>query len=173
MRASSTRRRWPPDRVCSGWFSTRSGSPRLLPGGLGLGGVAAGRGQLGLGAGVGGHRLVADLVGLVAHGQAGPVETGEHGVQPARGEDPVLGQHVEVAGARVLRQVAHLAAVAHRAGGRGRLPGEDLGQRRLAGAVAPDEADLVARGDLEADSLQQQARSRAHLEILGDQHVLL
>src|SRR5580704_583879 len=27
--ASSIRRRWPPDRVCSGWCSTRSGRPRL------------------------------------------------------------------------------------------------------------------------------------------------
>ena len=27
--ASSTRRRCPPDRVCSGWDSTRPGSPRL------------------------------------------------------------------------------------------------------------------------------------------------
>ena len=94
-------------------------------------------------------------------------------VEAARGQDPVAGEHVEVAGARVLRQVADRPGRADRAGGRQALAGEDLGQRGLAGAVAADQADLVARRDAEADVCHQQPRAGANLEMVGGDHGLI
>ena len=93
-----------------------------------------------------------------------------HRVQPAGGQDPVLGQHVEVTGPRILRQVADLAGAAHRARRRLRLPGQDPGQRGLARPVPPDQPDLVPGRHLEGGMLQQQAGTRPHLEILRHQH---
>jgi len=56
----------------------------------------------------------------------------------------VGGCHLQVTGARVLRQVAHRAAAVDRAGERAALTGEDLERRGFARAVAPDETDAVA-----------------------------
>ena len=84
---------------------------------------------------------------LVGHLDLGRAQAAYDVVEAARGQDPVAGEHLGVAGARVLRQVADLAGGEHGAGGGLRLAGEDLGEGRLAGAVAPDEADLVACGD--------------------------
>ena len=92
------------------------------PGCLRLRRVPAGRGQLGLRPRVRAHRLVPHLGRVVAHGQLGPPQPLDHRVQPAGGQDPVLGQHVEVTGPRVLRQVADLAGAADRAGRRLRPP---------------------------------------------------
>ncbi len=68
-------------------------------------------------------------------------------------------------------QVADLAAVVRTEpdGGLG-LAGEDRGEGRLAGAVAPDEADLVAGADPEADVLHQQSCAGAYLELVGGDH---
>ncbi len=65
-------------------------------------------------------------------------------VQAARGQHPVAGGDVEVAGARVLRQVADGAGPVDLAGVRLALAGEDLQRGGLAGAVAADQADPVA-----------------------------
>ena len=51
-----------------------------------------------------------------------------------------------------------------------RLTGQDLGEGRLAGAVAADQADLVAGGDPEGDVGHQQARAGADLELVGGDH---
>ena len=50
------------------------------------------------------------------------------------------------------------------------LAGEHLGQRGLAGAVAPDQADPVAGGDPEGGALEQEARAGAQLDPGGGDH---
>jgi hypothetical protein len=45
-------------------------------------------------------------------------------------------------------------------GGRQRLLGQRLGERRLAGAVAADQPDAVAGLHAEGDALEQQAGAR-------------
>ncbi len=50
-------------------------------------------------------------------------------------------------------------------------PARVLGQGRLAGAVAADEADPVARGDLERRLVQQDAGADAQLDAVGGDHV--
>ena len=91
-------------------------------------------------------------------------------VQAAGGEDPGQREDLRVAGARVLREVADAAAVGDRPGGRHRLAGEDLGQRRLAGAVAADQPDLVAGRDPEGHVVHEQACAGSDLEMVGGDH---
>ena len=63
---------------------------------------------------------------------------------------------------RVLRHVADAQPLARRARARGRLleAGEDLQQRRLAGAVRADEADVVALEDAEREAPRRAAPRR-------------
>ena len=67
-------------------------------------------------------------------------------------------------------QVADLAGRLHRAGRGQRLAGEDLGEGGLAGAVAADQADLVAGGDPEADVLHEESCAGTDLELVGGDH---
>jgi hypothetical protein len=97
---------------------------------------------------------------------AGPTQC-----EAARGQDPVAGDHLRVADARVLGQVAHVAAAEHLPGGGLALAGEDAGEGRLAGSVAPHEAHLVARGDAEGDVLHEEPRAGSDLELLGGDHL--
>jgi hypothetical protein len=139
-------------------------------GGLGLGGVPALGEELGLQAAVLLHRVVAG--GALAGGHPLLVlpHLAEHGVQAAGGEHPVAGEHVEVAGAGVLREIADLAGAGDRPGGRDALPGQHLGEGGLAGAVAADQADPVAAGDAEGGGLQQDAGSGAQFQAGGSDH---
>ena len=118
-----------------GWCSTRSGRPEVAgdPGRLRLGRVPAGRGQLGLGPRVRGHRLVPHLDGVVGHRQLGSAQPLHDRVQPAGRQDAVLGQHVEVTGPRILRQVADLAGP----GDRCRPPAAPRPARILVSVVLP------------------------------------
>ena len=172
IRASSTRRRWPPDRVLQ-----RLAEDPVLDAeavrdlrGLRLGGVPAAGVQLGVGRRVAPHRPLADRRVVAAHLDLGLAQPAYDVVEAARGQDPVAGEQLGVAGARVLRQVADLAGALHGAGGGQRLAGEDLGEGGLAGAVAADQPDLVARADAEADVLHQQPRPGADLELVGGDH---
>jgi hypothetical protein len=54
-----------------------------------------------------------------------------------------------------------------RAGGRAQRAGEDLQQRRLAGAVRPDHGHALAGGDLERDVAQRLAGAVALGDALG------
>ena len=122
IRASSTRRRWPPDRVRMGWSQHPLRQTRGCrdPGRLRLRGVPAGGGELGLRSRVRAHRLVPHLGRVVAHRQLGPSQPLHHRVQPTRRQNPVLGQHVQVPRPRILRQVPDRSATADRP--RRRLP---------------------------------------------------
>ena len=82
-------------------------------------------------------------------------------VQAAHPEDPADRALLQVAGPRVLRQIADAAAPLHRAGRRLTLAGEHPGERRLARPVPADETDLLAGCDPEAGMLQQQAGAGA------------
>ena len=87
IRASSTRRRWPPERVRSGWSISRSSMPSedgdLRR--LGLGRVAAGRVQGGVGLLVAPHRPVADVAGRRCPSRSRPPGGG---VRRSRGRAP-------------------------------------------------------------------------------------
>ena len=139
-------------------------------GGLGLGGVPALGEELRLlalvlpeGLLAGGALAVGDALFVVAH-------LADQYVEAARGEDPVAGQDVEVAGAGVLREVADLAGAGDVAAGGDAFAREALGEGGLAGAVAADQADSVALGDAEGRGLDEDARTGAQLDTGGGDH---
>ncbi len=138
--------------------------------GLRLDGVAAERLELRLGARVAADQPVALVLVVGAHAHAGLLHAPHDVVQAARRQDAVAGDLLGVAGARVLRQVAHGAAHVHLAAGGHRLLGEDPGERGLAGAVAADEADAVALGDAEGGVLEQERRAGPDFETGGGDH---
>ena len=67
---------------------------------------------------------------------------------------------------RVLRQIAELAGNAHLAGSGQHITGDHAGQRGFAGAVASDQTDLVAFGDMEVSGMQQRACADLNLKLL-------
>jgi hypothetical protein len=138
--------------------------------GLALGGIAAGRLELLLEADVAPHGAVMGVRVGAGHLAFGLAHLAQHSVEAACRENAVVGQHVQVAGPGVLRQIADLARPRHLARGRPCLPGEHLGQRGLARPVAPDQADAVARRDAEGRGCEEQARSRAKLQAGGRDH---
>ncbi len=91
-------------------------------------------------------------------------------MQVAGGEHPVLGELVQVAGARVLRQVADGAVAGDRAAGGLTLPGEDAGEGGLAGTVAPDQTDPVAGVDAEGGPGEELTSPDAELHVLRTDH---
>jgi hypothetical protein len=94
----------------------------------------------------------------------------QQGVETAGGQHPVLAQHGEVAGARVLRQVADLAAPVDGAAVRQGLPGEHAQDGGLAGAVAPDQPDAIARLDAQGRTGQQDPGAGTQLQVGGGDH---
>ena len=139
-------------------------------GGLGLGGVPALGEELRLQALVLLHRLLAG--GALAVGDALLVlaHLADQDVEAAGGEDAVAGEDVEVAGARVLREVADLAGAGDGAAGGDALAREALGEGGLARAVAADQADAVALGDTEGGGLDEDAGAGAQLDAGGGDH---
>ena len=71
------------------------------------------------------------------------LQVSDQGVEAAGGQHPVAGQHIEVALARVLRQITDLAAAHHGAGVGIAGPGEDPHRRGLTGTVASHQPDPV------------------------------
>ena len=137
--------------------------------GLAVGGVPAVRAELLLGARVAGDVA---LVGELLHGDAQLLDALELGVDAAPGQDVGDGgATVEDAGdARVLRQVAERALADDPPGRRLGLAAEHAEQARLAGAVAPDEADLVAGHDGEVGRLDDEPAADLDRERLRLEH---
>ena len=79
----------------------------------------------------------------------------------------VVGHAVE---ARILRQVAEPAGVVHDAAGRHARAGQDLEQGGLAGAVAADEADLVAGAHRERHAVEEDRPACFDPEVPGLEH---
>lgn len=129
-------------------------------GGLGLGGVSALGEELRLQALVLLHGLLAGGALPVRHPVLVLAHLAQDRVETAGGEDAVSGEDVEVAGARVLREVAHLAGLGDGAPGGRALAREALGEGGLARSVAADEADAVALGDAEGSGFDEDAGSR-------------
>ncbi len=71
---------------------------------------------------------------------------------------------------RVLRQVPEPARAVHDARGGVRRAAQHLQQARLPGAVAPDEADLVAGADREAGALEHEGAAHLDGELPDLQH---
>ena len=92
-------------------------------------------------------------------------------VETAGAQHAVHRELLEVAGARVLRQVADVAGADDLAARRLRLAREGLGQGRLAGAVATDQPDPVAGRDAERRLLEQHTCADAQLDSLGGDHL--
>ena len=134
-------------------------------GGVALGGVPAHGGELVLEPAVAAHRLVPlGVVGRLGHGDLRLDELVPQDVEPAAGQHPVAGGDVEVAAARVLRQVADLADDVDLAGVRDALPGQRGEGGGLAGAVAPDQADPVAGLHAEGGVADEDAGAGTKLE---------
>ena len=135
------------------------------PGGLGLGRVAAERGEAVLQPAVPAHdRVLGRVVGGLGQLDLGLLQLVQQGVQPAGGQHPVAGEHGEIAGARILRQVADLAAPVDAAVVRQRLAGQHAQGAGLAGAVAADQPDAVAGLDAQGRAGQQDAGAGTQLQ---------
>ena len=93
-------------------------------------------------------------------------------VESAGGENPVAGGLHDVALLGVLRQVAYLAGAGHGTAVGLAFASEDAHRRRLARAVASDEADPVPGlySELLVWGIEQGAGPDAHLKILGNNH---
>ena len=134
-------------------------------GGVALGGVPAHGGELVLQPAVPAHRLVPlGVVGGLGHGHLRLGELVLQDVEAAAGQHPVAGGDVEVAAARVLREVADLADEVDLAGVRDALPRQRGEGGGLAGAVAPDQADAVTRLHTEGGVADEDAGAGAKLE---------
>jgi hypothetical protein len=141
--------------------------------------------------GDGAHLGVGRVATLVAKGVLGPAEPGHVGVArvlfhlgpqlldahhglvepPARQDVLHRGAPVEDAGdPRVLRQVAEGARTQHAARHRGRSAAQHPQQARLAGAVAADQAHLVAGADGEGGARHDQAPPDLHSEPVDGKH---
>ena len=141
------------------------------PPGLALGGVPAEVGEPRLEAAVARDGLVAlGVVGQLGHRGLGLLHVAQDLVEPAGGEHPVLREHREVALAGVLRQVADRPRRADGAAVGLGLPGEGAQRRRLARAVASDEADAVPRLHAEGDPREQHSGAGAQLEVGRGDH---
>ncbi len=116
------------------------------------------------------HRGCADP-GVLARHVVGRLVHPEHDAAESSGvEDARTGQVFRVAGARILRQVADLFAAVHSAAGRQGLPRQHLGECGLAGAVAPDETDLVTVGDAEVHPLHEESGTHSELKVMHTEH---
>ena len=104
---------------------------------LGLGGVSARGVEGGVRLLVALHRAVAHIRVVAAHPGLGLPKAAYDGVETARREDPVAREHLRVARARVLREVADRSRGGDRAARREVLAGEDLGQRGLPAPLRP------------------------------------
>ena len=104
------------------------------------------------------------------HAEAGLLHAAHHVIEAAGGKDPVLGDLIRVAGARILRKVADRPR--HVDGARGRLGllGEDPRQRGLTGSVAADQADAVTAADAKGGVLDEQRGAGPNLEAGGGNH---
>ena len=138
------------------------------PRGLALCRVAAERGEALLEIAVAADERV--VVGLFGEPDLRLGDVADEDVETACGQHPVARDDVEVAGARVLRQVADGALDLDPAGVRRALAGEHAHGRGLTGAVAADEADAVVVADAKADGFEQDARAGAQLEVGGGDH---
>jgi hypothetical protein len=141
------------------------------PGRLGLGRVAAERGEPVLQPAVAAHgRVAGRVVGGLGQLDLGLLQVVQQGVEAAGGQHPVLAQHGKVAGARVLRQVADLAAPVDGAAVRQRLAGQHAQGGGLAGAVAADQPDAVAGLDAQGGAGQQDPGAGTQLQVGGGDH---
>ena len=133
--------------------------------GVALGGVPAHRGELVLQPAVAAHGLVPlVVVGGLGHRDLRLGQLVAQDVEPAAGQHPVAGGDVEVAAARVLREVADLADDVDLAGVRDALAGERGEGGRLAGAVAADQADPVAGLHAQVGVADEDAATGTQLE---------
>jgi hypothetical protein len=116
------------------------------------------------------RRVPGALVDELRHLKLELLHLPQQAVQATGGQHPVPGGVGKITAARVLRQVADLAAEVDLTGERQRLPGEHPQQRRLAGAVAPDQADPVPRLDTEGHRFDQGAGAGAQLQLGRNDH---
>jgi len=141
------------------------------PGRFALGGVPAECGERLLQPAVPADHLVPlGLIDHLAHRDLGLGELVQQDVDAAGGQHPVAGGDVEVAGARVLRQVADLTAALDGAGVRRGFTGEHAQAGRLAGAIAPDQADPVAGLYAQGGAVEQDARAGTQFQRSGGDH---
>ena len=171
MRAISTRRFWPPESDADRQVEAVGLEPE--PGGdaahLALGRVAAVEPELLLGAGEAAHR---SLGGVLLHLEAQLLDAHHGLVEPPARQDVAHrgGGVVDAVEPRVLGQVAEAAGAVHDAGV-GRLgAAQHLEQAGLAGAVAADQADLVAGADREAGALEDDGATHLDGELADLQH---
>ncbi|KAJ1683511.1 hypothetical protein LUZ63_021265 [Rhynchospora breviuscula] len=137
---------------------------------LGLGRVSAGGFELLGETAVFLHRLRCDRGVVVAHRHRRLVHAEREGAEAAGVEDARAREHLGVSRAGVLREVAEFARAIDPAVRGQEITGEHLGEGGLAGAVAADEADLVAVRDAERHLRHQDACADADLEIVHGEH---
>ena len=100
------------------------------------------------------------------------LQVGQQGVQPARGQHPIASQNIQIALARILRQITDLAGIDHGPGIGLTLPRQDPHSGGLAGTVAAHQSDAVTGLDSQCRSFceQQGARPGADLKVRSGDH---
>ena len=134
---------------------------------LRLRGVAAAGVQLGVGLAVAAHRAVADGVVLAAHLHLGLAQPADHVAESAGGQDPVAGQQLGVAGARVLRQVADLAGRGDCPAAGSASPARILVRVVLPAPLRPTRPILSPAATRKLRPVHQEPRPGADLEVRG------
>ena len=144
--------------------------------GLAFGGIPAERGEPLLELAVAADGFIAGgVVGDLGHQGLLLFQIGQQRVEAARGQHPVAGQHVEVALFGILWQVTDFPGARDGAGVRLAFACQDAHGGGLAGAVAANEADAIARLHPQRGAVggQQRARSGADLEVRCGDHAAL
>ena len=168
MRASSMRRRWPPEERAELLLhdllrqAERGGHGDRL----GLGRVAASLVEVLHGLVVPGHGLAHHVRIRVGHILFGLADAVDDGGDVARAHHAVERGMCRIGGMRVLRQVAELAGDAHLAGGGQHVAGDDAGQRGLAGAVAARRPILSPLATWKLVAVKQRARADLNFKSL-------
>ena len=173
MRASSTRRRWPPESVAIGWSSTRSGSPRwaqMRAASLSAAYPPSAENRSSMRPYARTALSFCSPSTSSAIGRLGLLHLAQHLVEAAGREHPVLRGDPQVALAGVLRQVADGAVGADLAAVGLALARQHTHRGGLAGAVAPDEADAVARLHAQGGAGQQDPGPGAQFQVGGGDH---
>jgi len=140
------------------------------PGRLALRGVPTGGGEPRLEPAVAVHRGIPGVRVGRGHRALGAPHGPDQVVQLPHGQDPVHRQHVEVAGAWVLREVPDVAGPGDPSTGGLGLTGQHAGERRLARAVAAHQADPVPRRDPERRTGEQAPGTDAQLDVVRGDH---
>ena len=123
-----------------------------------------------VGLGIALHGLVPRGVVVAAHVVLGLAQPAYNVIESASRKDAVASQHLEIAGPRILRQVADAARATDLSPGGQRLTRQDAGHRGLARAVATHQSNLVAWPNPERRIIDEDSGTRTYMQVTSGDH---